>query len=268
MRAATALAALLVLAPVGAHAQQWTAGVHYDVVEVPYEAPEDGSIEVVELFWYGCGACFQFEPFIERWLESKPDDVRFVRIAASSAAGWRTHARAFYTFEALDIVERVHTRVFRALHVERAQLNDVDSIARFAAQHGGVDADAFRRAWDSFGVEARMRRGDQFARRYQLSSTPAIVVAGKYRTNPSRVGSYEGTIALIDHLVELERGGPAPEGRAERPPHTPEPAQAAPGNPESAEPVTGERGAVLWWLWGLVGVVVLVIVIVVVSRRR
>lgn len=264
------------LAPFSAVAQgqQWLEGVHYDVVQVPYEAPADGSIEVVELFWYGCGSCFQFEPHVDRWLETKPDDVRFVRIAATMAPAWRTHARAYYTAEQLDVVGRVHGQIFRALHVDRNPLSDVDAFARLFAEHAGVEPDAFRRTWDSFGVETRVRRADQFARRYQLTGVPAVIVAGKYSTNPGRAQGYAQLIELIDHLVTLERGGPAEPSTSAAQPDAPSDAPSdaagedASTGPEVAEaaPEAGGPGMMLWWL--LAGAVLLVIVVVFVATKR
>lgn len=266
-----ALAALLAPLSVAAQApQQWLEGVHYDLVDVQYDAPEDGSIEVVELFWYGCGSCFQFEPHVERWLAAKPGDVRFVRVAATMAPAWRTHARAFYTAEQLDVVEQVHTEIFHALHVGRQALNDVGAFASLFTEHAGVDAAEFRRTWDSFGVETRVRRGDQFARRYQLTGVPAVIVAGKYRTNPSRANGYAELIQLIDHLVELERGGPAPADSASAQ------VEVSPGDqpeavaPAAAEevPEPGEPGMMLWWLLAGALLVVIVVAVVALSSRK
>ncbi|MEQ8937074.1 MAG: thiol:disulfide interchange protein DsbA/DsbL, partial [Gammaproteobacteria bacterium] len=38
----------------------------------PAQPTQTGDkIEVVEVFWYGCPHCYDFEPYIERWLETK-----------------------------------------------------------------------------------------------------------------------------------------------------------------------------------------------------
>ena len=112
------LAALLVT-PLAAGAQTWVEGRHY--VESPNpEAPrEDGKISVDEFFWYGCPSCYAFEPHLERWLASKPDDVEFVRIHASLSPSWRIPARAFYAAEALGVVDQVHRPLFDAIHIGR-----------------------------------------------------------------------------------------------------------------------------------------------------
>ena len=38
------------------------------------------KIEVLEVFWYGCPHCYDFEPFINDWLEKKHEDVVFRRM--------------------------------------------------------------------------------------------------------------------------------------------------------------------------------------------
>lgn len=199
---ALALAALLAL-PLSA-AAQWAAGTHYEVLPEPPARP-DGRIEVVEAFWYGCPSCFNLEPHIKRWLATKPDDVQFTRVAASLNPGWRVHARAFYTADALGVVDKVHDALFNALHLQRDPLNTVDSIAAVFAEHAGTDPTEFRTAFGSFGVDARMRRGDQLVRRHRLNGVPAVIVNGRYLTDPGRARGFENVMQVVDHLIELER---------------------------------------------------------------
>ena len=50
-------------------ADSFKPGQHYTGVSPAVgTSVEAGKIEVVELFWYGCPHCFQFEPEIEQWL--------------------------------------------------------------------------------------------------------------------------------------------------------------------------------------------------------
>lgn len=198
------MAALLCL-PLAAAAQApFVEGTHYQRIDGQQTRDTDEGIEVVEVFWYGCPSCFSFEPYLQRWAEGKPDDVVLRRIAGSMNRSWRVHARAFYTAEALGVLDRMHDAFYRALHIDRRRLDDGDALAAFFAEHGVDDAE-FRRAYASFSVETNMRRGDQFVRRFRLTGVPSIVVAGKYRTDPGMAEGYERMIELIDHLVEMER---------------------------------------------------------------
>lgn len=212
MKTPTSLFIALLLLPLAAAAQgAFVEGTHYQRVDPVQERSGDGPIEVIEVFWYGCPSCFNFEPHIQRWEKEIPDDVQFTRVAASMNPSWRVHARAFYAAEVLGVLDRVHDELFRAIHIERRQLNDGDALAKFFAEHG-VSEEEFRRTYSSFAVETRMRRGDQLVRRYRLGGVPAVVVAGKYRTDPGMARSYERLVEIIDYLVEKERRAAATAG--------------------------------------------------------
>ena len=203
MRGLLLSAALLAL-PFAA-AAQWVEGVHYERVETPDEPRADGRIEVVEVFWYACPTCYNLEPWIERWLETKPDDVDFVRIHASLSPAWRIPARAFNAAEALGVLDAVHRPLYDAIHTGRNALNDVDTIAALFSEHADVAPEAFRAAYSSFGVDRRMRQGDQRVRQFRVTGVPTLIINGKYRTTPSRAKGYPETIQLIDYLIEQER---------------------------------------------------------------
>ncbi len=198
------LAAALLALPFTA-AAQWVEGEHYERVETPDKPREDGKIEVVEAFWYACPTCYNLEPFIERWLETKPDDVAFVRIHASLSPSWRIPARAFYAAESLGILDQVHRPLYDAIHIGRNALSDMDTIAHLFEENADVAPDAFRAAYSSFGVDRRMRQGDQRLRQFRVSGVPTLIINGKYRTTPSRAKGYRETIQLIDYLIEQER---------------------------------------------------------------
>src|SRR5215470_4021821 len=79
-------------------------------------------IEVVYFFYYGCTWCYQFEPYIAEWLKTKPTDVSFRRIPAIRNSKWVTLTRAYYAYESLDLLPRLHALTFRAFHGEDVNL--------------------------------------------------------------------------------------------------------------------------------------------------
>lgn len=193
----------LIAMPFAANAQ-WVEGRHYVVIEGGQPSP-DGKIEVIEAFWYGCPSCFSFEPHLNRWLETKGDDVEFKRIAATMSPSWRIHARAYYVAEVLGVVDEVHDKMFRAIHLERKRMNDVESIAALFEEHAGVSTEDFGDTYRGFGVERRMRAGDAQTRRYRMGGVPTVVVNGRYRTDATSAGGYDKLAELIAFLVEKER---------------------------------------------------------------
>ena len=49
-----------------------------------------------------------------------------------------------------------------------------------------------------------MRVSGELFRRYNITSVPAIVVNGKYRTSAADAGGYNELIELIDELIARE----------------------------------------------------------------
>jgi len=164
------------------------------------------QVEVAEVFWYGCPHCFNFDPLLERWQETKPNYVNFVRVPAVWNPLLQLHARAFYTAEALGKGSEMHSDFFREIH-ERNNVLDSEAKLQEFFGHFGVDAATFKTTFESFAVQEKLQRADELSRRYRIQSVPTIIVNGKYTTDGGQAGSYEDLLALVDELVATERAG-------------------------------------------------------------
>ena len=182
-------------------------GVHYERLSPtqPTSSNPD-QVEVAEVFWYGCPHCNALDPMIEQWRKQQPDYVNFVRVPALWNPTLQIHARMFYTAQELGKGEEMHTAFFREIH-ERGNMLDTEAKIQEFFGRFGVDAAAFKTAWDSVAVNAKLQRADELNRRYRISSVPTIVVNGKYTTDGPMAGSYEALLALTDELVAAEREG-------------------------------------------------------------
>ena len=195
----------IAFAPATHAAGSVTEGVNYQLVQ-PAQPPmkSSGKIEVIEMFWYGCPHCHRFQAHLDRWLKAQPDNVEFIRIPVILRENWGTHARAFFTAQALGKLEEIHMPFFEAIHNEKRRLNTNKSLMEFFAEHG-ISNDDFRKTFNSFSVNSKVRRAQQFARKYGIQGTPSVVVAGKYRidTGMGKQG-FPGVIKAINHLIALE----------------------------------------------------------------
>ncbi len=179
-------------------------GQHYHRItpDVPTEV-EEGKVEVVEVFWYGCPHCFDFEVHLESWKENLPEHISFKRMPAVLNRSWVAHARAFYALETMGELDRIHPLFFEAIHTQGRRLRDKESMARFLFQHG-IDAEKFKSAYDSMYVETKVKRSDQIVRQYGVSSVPQVVINGKYRTSASDAGGYDNLLHVVNMLAEQE----------------------------------------------------------------
>ena len=163
----------------------------------------EGKIEVVEVFWYGCPHCYDFEPYLSNWLENIPDNVEFRRMPGIFSDQWIPLARAYYAAEELGIVDTVHKPLFEAIHEEKRHLNDQKSLAVFFSEHG-IDKDKFNTAYESDAVNDKVKKAFVAGRRYQVRGVPSLVIEGKYLTGASIAGSFENMLKVTDSLVDKE----------------------------------------------------------------
>lgn len=190
-------------------------GTHFHRISPAVETDvEEGKVEVLELFWYGCPHCFEFEPHLTGWKETMSDNVSFIRMPAVLNKGWLAHARAFYALETMGELERMHPLFFEAIHSQGRRLRDVESISRFLSGHE-IDAEKFKSAYNSLYVETKINRSGQLVRQYGSSSVPTIIINGKYRTTARDAGGFENVLRIIDLLVEKEAEESTPAEAAE-----------------------------------------------------
>lgn len=177
----------------------------YERIVPPQPTANPAKVEVVEVFWYGCPHCFRFQPYIQRWLLTKPDYVDYIRLPAILNESWAIHARAYYTAEALGVLEKTHEALFDAIHVKKQRLDTEDALADFYAQYG-VDKKQFKSTFESFAVTTKVNRARELTQRYGIDGTPTMVINGKYRTGPGMTGGYDTLIDVVNYLAEQEAG--------------------------------------------------------------
>jgi thiol:disulfide interchange protein DsbA len=178
-------------------------GSDYQRISQPVKTSQPDMVVVTEIFWYGCPHCFRFEPYVERWSASLPEGVVFEQVPSSLNPRWTEHARAYYAFLVMGVLDQTHEAFFDALHLKRQRLNSVDTIAEWVAERG-LDEKAFREAYFSFPVETQIRKNIQKEKLYGHNGVPAVIVNGKYLVSGSLAGSNERMIEIMNFLVAQE----------------------------------------------------------------
>lgn len=191
-------------------AGKWQAGKHYQVL-VPAQ-PTDvaaGTVQVDEVFWYGCGHCYTLDPYLESWKKNKPEYIEFARVPVMWGPAHKSHARLFYTLQALNRMD-LHTKVFDEIHQRDNMLVASDEARSkamqlaFAKANGVAEAD-FLREYDSFTVNSNLQRAEQLTRRYRVEGVPLVVIGGKYTTDVGSAGGQSKLVQLIDDLAASEK---------------------------------------------------------------
>jgi thiol:disulfide interchange protein DsbA len=179
-------------------------GIDYQLIKPAQPTDDSSRIEVVEIFWYGCPHCYHFEPTLGPWVKGVPKDVSFYRLPAIFNKQWEVHARAYFTADILNVLEKSHSALFHAMHAEHLPLNTVDKLAAFYSKYG-IDEALFKKTYRSFVVNTKVARAKDMVQRYGVKGVPAIVVEGKYLVTGPMAKSYENMLLITNFLVEKER---------------------------------------------------------------
>ena len=179
-----------------------TAGRDFVVLNPPVSTDDAAKIEVVEFFSYGCPHCADFNPLLNLWAAKLPADVVLKKVPVSfGRAAWGNAAKLFYALEITGDLKRLESDVFKAIHQERTNLFDEKTIVSWVSARG-VDRKKFTDAFGSFGVQSKVRRGDQMAAAYKIEGVPAMAVDGKFRVASLQ---FEQQLAVADKLIARAR---------------------------------------------------------------
>lgn len=200
---ACALALLVFFTGSAAAQQPVRADIDYRVIS-PQPVATPGSIEVIDFFWYGCPHCYTLQPSLERWISRKPGDVVVRRIPAILRDSWAPHARIYYTLEALGEVERLHQRVYHGYHVERLGMSKPEVASDWAVSNG-IARERWDEAYNSPAIQRKVEEAARLTRAYSITGTPSLVVSGRYLTSGNMTETPNGTVMILEGLVQKMR---------------------------------------------------------------
>lgn len=178
----------------------------YAILSEPQAMSGDATTEVIQVFWYGCPDCGEFEAQLDRLINELPEEVSVQRMPAV-APRWEPHARAYYAAESLGALERFHRALARAMQDERRPLMTEADLVSFASEID-IDAEAFLAVYHSPEVERRVQQAAALTERFEIAGVPALIINGKYRTDLQLAGDQEGMIQVSRALIEDATGSP------------------------------------------------------------
>lgn len=194
------------LASVPARAQQaFKSGKDYITLDRPLATEAGvGKIEVLEFFWYSCPHCNAFEPAFAQWVKNAPKDVVVRRVPVAFRDDFIPQQRLYYTLEAMDLVEKMHARVFTAIHGEKLMLN-TDAAIQAWAEKQGIDKAKFTETYKSFSVATKIKRAVQLQNDFKIEGVPSFGVAGRYYVDGTLAGSMDKALKVVESLVSQSR---------------------------------------------------------------
>ena len=163
-----------------------------------------GKIEVLEFFWYSCPHCNAFEPSFAQWVKNAPKDVVVRRVPVAFREDFAPQQRLFYTLETMDLLEKMHGRVFTAIHGEKLLLNSDASVLGWIEKQG-IDKTKFTEIYKSFGVATKIKRAVQLQNDFKIEGVPSLGVAGRYYIDGTLAGSMDRALKVAESLIAQSR---------------------------------------------------------------
>jgi thiol:disulfide interchange protein DsbA len=179
-------------------------GREYTRLKEPVATAVPGKVEVIEFFGYWCPHCAAFEPVLYPWTTKLPADVNFRRIPVAFTALQEPYQKLYYAIEALGAVPALHGKIFVAMHQNKQRL-DKDAEIVALANANGVDGAKLIETMKSFTVATKVNQAKQLAQAYRVDSVPTLAVNGRYITSVGQAGSAEGTLRVMEALIQRSR---------------------------------------------------------------
>lgn len=177
-------------------------GQDFDKTAQPINTDNPSKIEVNEIFWYGCIHCYHMDPILEAWAKKLPADVAFKRTPGLPNPSWAPMAKAYYTLEALNLLGKLHTPLFDAVHKQK-NLNPADekAIIDWITKQSGLDRIKVEEHFKSFTMNNKLNRAARAFRDSGATGVPTLVIDGQYITSSTMTGGNEQALAVADYII-------------------------------------------------------------------
>jgi thiol:disulfide interchange protein DsbA len=188
----------------------WEKGRHYSELPYPVATADPAKIEVLELFWYGCPHCYEFNnDHLPKWEAELADDVSF-RLLPATFPGWIVHAKAYFAAEFLGVEKKMHQPLFDAIQKAPKKYKDIEDIKPlFIAQ--GVKSEDFDALFEATGfrkiskIDEAVESATKKIKNLRVSGVPALIINGKYKIGVREAGGFPNMLKIANFLIHKER---------------------------------------------------------------
>src|SRR5580765_5181330 len=193
-------------------------GTDYRTLEQIQPTESGDKIEVTEFFWYNCSHCAVLEPVLSAWVKKQGDRIVFRQVPIAFRDSLIPQQKLYYALEAMGKTAEMNPKIFQAIHVENQRIDTDKTILAFIEKQG-IDKQKFLDMYNSFGVQARVRRAAQLQEAYKIDGVPVLAIGGRFLTSPAMLGASmvnqpesvlnAASLQVIDHLIarlEAEKG--------------------------------------------------------------
>jgi protein dithiol oxidoreductase (disulfide-forming) len=184
-------------------------GRDYNLISPPQPTEDANKIEVIEFFWYACGACYAAEGPWNSWVQRQGADVNIRKVPAMTGQ-FAELGSMYYTLEALGRLKDLHPKVFDAIHAQNILLMNRSKRDGWLKDQG-IDPAKYEETLKSFSVVSKINRAKQLTEAYSVQSVPRFIVNGRYGLSmPQGQNGPNAVMSNVDALVnQIRKSRPA-----------------------------------------------------------
>ena len=143
---------------------------------------------------------------LNAWVKKLPGDVYFKRVPGLPRPEWAPMAKAFYALETLGLSEKLHTKLFDAIHKSKAlRPDDEAGTIAWITKESGLDKKKVEEAFNSFSMNTKLNRAAQIFRASGATGVPTLIIDGKWITSSTMAGGNDQAINVADYLISKIR---------------------------------------------------------------
>ncbi|MBJ7267050.1 MULTISPECIES: thiol:disulfide interchange protein DsbA/DsbL [Idiomarina] len=159
-------------------AEEFSENKHYEVLDNPAST----TPEIIEYFSFYCMACYRFEPIAKELASTYPDTFKKSHTSGlTPKPGMGSKMTQAYSLALmLNKEQAISESIFKQQFGQRQSIDTQEKIKDIFIQ-AGISEDDFKRGFNNFSVKARAKQMDKDARDKNITSTPTLIVNGKYK---------------------------------------------------------------------------------------
>lgn len=171
-------------------------------------APKDGTMEIVEFFFYKCPHCYRLQKPLNEWVEASGGRVKKIMRPAVFSDRWAPMAKAFHAMEIAGFDESLHQAIFEEIHARGVDLdNETALFALVEKKKGAAYRKAFEKAYASPEVLAKLEEDKALGKKAMLEGTPTVVANGLFSLNSASAQGEDKMVPILKFLQQKAQFG-------------------------------------------------------------
>jgi len=182
-----------------------------DYKEVKNPQPTNISSDKVlvqQFLWNKCIHCYNLEPYVAKWEQTKPSNIVFERIPVGwgprhlDDGSYLNYAKVLEKTKQItpEQLDEINIRLFNLVFVGKQDLNPQTVFPIFESYKVVSTLDEFKNNLKSFITSTERSKSEKLTKAYDISGVPVFIVDGKYIFGLDMIKEGQGPEVIFDKI--------------------------------------------------------------------